>query len=170
MSEKQAVLPELVSPDAICTCGHKVCHHAENIAHCCICSCTKLQVRGEIIVPRRDVHITVRSEDIDASSGWMDCVYSYPQYHACERQLLTLLQSLADAGIEVKDGKVFRPQRDNDFLYAAEYAGVPFDRAAAVAVALAHRGWRTPLALPTDSTKEVPDAHCGENVGRKYSI
>lgn len=66
-----------------------------------------------------------------------------------------LLQSLADAGIEVEDGKVFRPQRDNDFLHAAEYAGVPFDRAAAVAVALTHRGWRTPLAPPTDSTKKV---------------
>lgn len=72
-----------------------------------------------------------------------------------ESQLRTLLQSLADAGIEVKDGKVFRPQRDNDFLHAAEYAGVPFDRAAAVAVALTHRGWRTPLVPPTDSTKEV---------------
>lgn len=75
---------------------------------------------------------------------------------ACrERQFRALLQSLIDAGIGAVDGKVLRPQCDNDFLYAAEYAGVPFDRAAAVAVALAHRGWRTPLTPPSDSTKEA---------------
>lgn len=105
-----------------------------------------------------------------------------------ERQLLTLLQSLAGAGIEIKDGKVVspwisaehkKPQAGQDILFEVPSCyGVekgmfhpnlkePWmsDRTSPYND-LVHFSnqevtwWMLLPSPPTDSTKEVPDTHC----------